>query len=98
MDKREAAAALRESVRVNGKAQAGSDDDSDLEGDKPPAPIKVRDGAVVYGMAWYTIKRAMEGPGTGRSVFFREVFGLPWGYVYVGTWEVLLSLVFWLRC
>lgn len=47
MDKREEAAALRESLRLNGKAQAGSDDDSDLEGDKPPAPIKVRNGAVV---------------------------------------------------
>ena len=41
MDKREEAAALRESVRVHGKAQAGSDDDSDPEGEKTPPPIKV---------------------------------------------------------
>ena len=53
MDKREEAAALRESVRVNGKAQAGSDDDSDMEGDKPPAPIKVRGSAVLCSTIWY---------------------------------------------
>lgn len=41
MDKREEAAALRESVRVNGKAEAGSDDDSDFEGEKTPPPMKV---------------------------------------------------------
>eukprot|EP00904_Undaria_pinnatifida_P005750 jgi/Undpi1/2304/HiC_scaffold_13.g05688.m1 len=41
MDKREEAAALRESVRVHGKAQARSDDDSDPEGEKTPPPIKV---------------------------------------------------------
>lgn len=43
MDNREAAAALRESIRVNGKAQAASDEEGDSgeeEEDAPP-PIKV---------------------------------------------------------
>lgn len=45
IDNREAAAALRESIRVNGNAQAASDDeegDSGEEGDETPPPIKVR--------------------------------------------------------
>ncbi|CAM9488152.1 unnamed protein product, partial [Ectocarpus sp. 12 AP-2014] len=43
MDNREAAAALRESIRVNGKAQTASDEDGDShgEGDETPPPIKV---------------------------------------------------------
>lgn len=43
MDNREAAAALRESIRVNGRAQAASDDegDSEEEGDETPPPVKV---------------------------------------------------------
>lgn len=43
MDNREAAAALRESIRVNGRAQAASDDDDDSgdDGDEAPPPIKV---------------------------------------------------------
>lgn len=44
MDNREAAAALRESIRVNGKAQAAPDEDgdSDDEGDETSPPIKVQ--------------------------------------------------------
>lgn len=43
MDNREAAAALRESIRVNGRAQAASDEegDSEEEGGETPAPVKV---------------------------------------------------------
>lgn len=42
MDNREAAAALRESVRVNGRAEAASDDDSDAERDEPAPSVKAR--------------------------------------------------------
>lgn len=42
MDKREAAAALREEVRVNGRAAAASDDDSDEERGQTAPTIKVR--------------------------------------------------------
>lgn len=43
MDNREAAAALRESIRVNGKAEAASDEEGDSgeEGEDAPPPIKV---------------------------------------------------------
>ena len=43
MDNREAAAALRESIRVNGRAQAASDEEGDTEeeGDETPPPVKV---------------------------------------------------------
>lgn len=43
MDNREAAAVLRESIRVNGTAQAASDEEGDSgdEGDGAPPPIKV---------------------------------------------------------
>lgn len=43
MDNREAAAALRESIRVNGRAQAASyeEGDSEEEGDETLPPVKV---------------------------------------------------------
>lgn len=42
MDKREAVAALREAVRVNGRAAAASDDDSDEDRDQTAPTIKVK--------------------------------------------------------
>lgn len=41
MKNRDAAAAKREDIRVNGKATVDSDD-SDEDPDKPPPPIKVK--------------------------------------------------------
>lgn len=91
MDKREEAAALRESARVNGKAEALSDDDSDMEGDKPPAPIKVRGSVLACSTVWHD-KRALEVSRKWLSCFVRNGFTAV-DFFFGHSWEVEIVVV-----